>query len=63
MVLGCRAYSEDGDEAQRVSDIVSLESRYGNLPLVTRVMLAFYRVLYGLAFLLVCMSLYLFFMY
>ncbi|KAH3876614.1 hypothetical protein DPMN_000461 [Dreissena polymorpha] len=36
------------------TDVHYLESRYGNLPLSSRVMLALYRVLYGLAMLIMC---------
>lgn len=48
------AYTEDGMTADYSTDVHYLESRYGNLPLSSRVMLALYRVLYGLAMLIMC---------
>ncbi|KAL4226857.1 meiotic attachment of telomere to nuclear envelope [Mactra antiquata] len=48
------AYAEDGSDALTAEEVYEVESIYGDLPLHMRIILALYRVLYGLLLLLIC---------
>ncbi|XP_052781981.1 inner nuclear membrane protein Man1-like [Mya arenaria] len=48
------AFQSNGEKAVLSMEVEELECRYGNLPLSSRILLALYKVLYGLGLLLMC---------